>query len=119
MGPKVPTIEAVAIYDPASRSEVTSAEGIRKASLDYCTTLLTNRDPVEEFKVDIEVKAASHKQRMLDLEVYESDTLSDMNLLFHRQRDVKTAANVSKQQKYVRLLYNLTSNFLKISERYV
>ena len=41
-------------------------EDIKRVSIDYCTELLTNRAPREEFVEDFEFKSAIHEYRMAE-----------------------------------------------------
>ena len=56
--------EAVAIVDPKSNIEVKTPAAIRRASLQYCCELLTNRKPCEKFVEDIDMKEVIHRLRM-------------------------------------------------------
>ena len=64
VGTKAVVSEAVAIVDPESNIEVKTPADIRRASLQYCCELLTNRKPCEEFMEDIHMKEVIHRLRM-------------------------------------------------------
>ena len=66
VGQKSKPTEAVAIDDPITGNKVSSANGIIQASLDYCSKLLTIREPTEEFADDIERKREVHASRMIE-----------------------------------------------------
>ena len=65
VGKKDLPTEATTVTDPSNGTEITSASGIRHATLDYCCNLLTNREPEDSFIVDLEVKRNLHQYRML------------------------------------------------------
>ena len=65
VGPKSVSTEAVTVLDPISGNEVNTALAIRQVSLEYCCTLLSSREPAEQFEADLEMKKAVHEIRML------------------------------------------------------
>ena len=68
LGSKKTSAEAVALLDPVSGKEATSPDAIKKISLEYCSNLLTNREPDSDYLVDVGVKRYSHEQRMVHME---------------------------------------------------
>ena len=52
--------EATIIINPANKEIVTEPEEIIKVSLEYCTNLLTNRQPKEDFEEEIKLKNEIH-----------------------------------------------------------
>ena len=65
LGPKSPPNDAVIIVDPTDGCEIDTAHGIRKVTLEYCTNLLTNREPVPDFIEEISTKQSIHSERMI------------------------------------------------------
>ena len=63
--------EATIIKNPVNKQEVTDPEEINQVSLNYCTVLLTNREPKDKFKDDVELKRVVYAKRMN--EVIEED----------------------------------------------
>ena len=64
LGLKKTTQEAVVLINPENGQEVNTPEDIRKVSLDYCTSLLRNREHKDEFKDEVERKKILHDLRM-------------------------------------------------------
>ena len=80
LGLKKASSEAVVLVDPKSGKEATSPEEIKKISLDYCTELLTNKEPEAEFEVDVGVKRLVHIERMAQMTADEHSILTDEQL---------------------------------------
>ena len=59
--------EATIIKNPANNEEVTDPDEIKRVSLEYCTTLLTNRKPKEKFEEDVKLKTIIHEKRMKEV----------------------------------------------------
>ena len=89
VGPKSAQTEAVSLLDPESGCEITSAVGIKKASLDYCTKLLTNRAPKDGYVEVTEHKQLLHLRRMKDRTVHESDILTEESFNYTYNRLAK------------------------------
>ena len=89
VGPKSAQTEAISLLDPESGREITSTVGIRKASLDYCTKLLTNRAPRDGYVEVTEQKLFLHLSRMKDLTVHESDILTEESFNYTYNRLAK------------------------------
>ena len=56
VGSKSVGTEAVVIVDPNTKKEVYSPNEIKRVALEYCSKLLTNRQPKDGFEEDIVVK---------------------------------------------------------------
>ena len=86
VGPKSATTDAVSIIDPGSGREIKSAHGIRKATLDYCHKLLSNREPSKDYCEDLDMKRSIHVARMQDISDHELEPLSkaDFNATLKR-----------------------------------
>ena len=52
------------LTDPKTKLEVTTPEDIKRVSLEYCSNLLTNREPKEEYTEDIRMKKLIHQIRL-------------------------------------------------------
>ena len=78
VGPKCSTTEAVSLIDPVTGVEVDSAAGIRQMSLEFCCRLLTNREPNEAYRYDIEAKKNVHMLRMKSVG-YEDPMFDDLS----------------------------------------
>ena len=52
--------EPTAVKDPISEEIIVSTERIKEVTLDYCTNVLTNNEPKEDFKKEIELKELMH-----------------------------------------------------------
>ena len=52
------------VKDPKTNELIFHPSGIKKASVQYCKNLLTNREPLEAFKKDLEWKERVHHVRM-------------------------------------------------------
>ena len=65
--------------DPDTGGQVTAAAEIRKVSLNYVKKLLTNREPSEDFIIDVEVKKYIHSIRMSNDESTDNIELSEEN----------------------------------------
>ena len=63
------TQEIIAVQDRESNKLVTDAEQIKKLVLQYCKTLLTNRDPKAGFVSDIKSKKSLHEARMAERDI--------------------------------------------------
>ena len=70
----VPTL----IKDPVSGEEITDPKKIKEASVQYCKRLLTNREPKDEYKVDLEAKDLIHNEIMRQKAVNKSE--DELNL---------------------------------------
>ena len=55
------------IRNPATGLESDNPNEIKKITLKYCEELLTNRDPKEEYREDIQMKNAVHEYRMKEI----------------------------------------------------
>ena len=86
VGPKSVETEAVSLLDPESGCEITSAVGIKKASLEYCKKLLTNRAPKDEYVEITEQKLSLHLRRMNDTTSHEYDILTEANFNYTYDR---------------------------------
>ena len=64
IGSKVSGQEPTSIIDPVSGDLLHDHEEIKKASLNYCKQLLTNKEPKEGFEIDVEIKNMLHQKRM-------------------------------------------------------
>ena len=64
IGPKSATTEAVIIEDPSTGVPILSPEILKKTSLEYCVSLLTNRIPKIGFQDIIDEKNRKHRERM-------------------------------------------------------
>ena len=64
LGSKKANPSAVSLIDPVSSKEINTVQGIKEVTLSYCSSLLTNRKPSEEFEPDIDFKVSLHKVRM-------------------------------------------------------
>ena len=75
-GKKKSGLEAVAIIDPVTNELKTSRKEILGTTLAYCTNLLTNNEPDDEYKKDIAVKNMLHDVRMTKEQEHD-DVLED------------------------------------------
>ena len=66
LGDKKVQQEAVVIEDPENHELIFDAEQIKSTSLNYINKLLTNREPKDEFKVDLIIINMMHEQRMIE-----------------------------------------------------
>ena len=64
LGLKKSVQEATVIVNPKTKEEVNTVDGIKKVCLDYCSDLLTNREPKDDYKDDLEIKNLLHEVRM-------------------------------------------------------
>ena len=64
VGKKVSNQEASSVIDPLTNTEVNTVEGIKLASLNYCKSLLTNRDPKPGYIDILDEKYKLHEKRM-------------------------------------------------------
>ena len=71
---KAAASEAVVIKNPKTKADVVNPIGIKRVALDYCSDLLTNREPKEDCKEDINFKELMHQLRM----AYFSDDDEDL-----------------------------------------
>ena len=55
--------EPTAVKDPKTNEIVVSIQVIKNVVLDYCTDVLRNNDPNEEFEKEIQVKELIHDMR--------------------------------------------------------
>ena len=55
-GPKGSSREPTAVKDPKTKETIVSTQGIKDVVLDYCTDVLRNNEPKEEFKEELKVK---------------------------------------------------------------
>ena len=60
--------EAVAIIDPVTNELKTSRKAILETTLSYCTNLLTNNKPDDDYEKDLAVKHKLHDARMTKIE---------------------------------------------------
>ena len=70
-GSKSVASDPTTIIDTETKTEISTASEIRKVSLQYCKTLLTNRNPKHQYEEDIRLKHLVHSVRMN--EVIEND----------------------------------------------
>ena len=68
-GAKGASQEPTAVKDPKTNEIVVSTQAIKSVVLDYCTDVLRNNDPKEEFEKEIKVKELIHDMRSKDKSV--------------------------------------------------
>ena len=71
LGGRDAAVEPSLVTDPHTNQLVSSAEDIKCVSLKYCTNLLTNWPPKNEYKEDLEMNNLLHDAHMQ--EVIEDD----------------------------------------------
>ena len=64
LGNKKATQEQIVVFNPKTGKEVFDPEEIKMVSLEYCVSLLTNREPKPNYKEIIKWKESLHKARM-------------------------------------------------------
>ena len=95
LGAKQPTIDAAIMEDPESGEIIKSPEKIKKVSLEYCTKLLTNRAPRDDFKEVMEEKKRQHFHRMQERLEDDIDELSE-----ERFNEALKAVAIKHKDKY-------------------
>ena len=94
VGSKKSKQEPTSIKDPKTNKEIFEPKLIKEKSLDYCVSLLTNREPNGSFVEDIEHKNSIHEVRMMRREPdYEIEYSDDM--LYNAIEALKKKGNKS------------------------
>jgi hypothetical protein len=68
-GAKGASQEPTAVKDPNTNEIVVSTQAIKSVVLDYCTDVLRNNEPKDEFENEIKVKELIHDMRSRDKSV--------------------------------------------------
>ena len=115
VGPKKAGQEATTLVDPKTKLEVATPEAIKKVSIDYCSELLTNRAPKEDFIDDLEFKNAIHEFRMMEVienDVEFSNDLFEKSLeLLKKKAGEKYKFILKSGQAFKSALFNLSNTF--------
>ena len=77
VGSKSSGQEAAILLDLDTQAEVTDPVGIKSVCLDYCTKLLTNREPKPDYKEDVLMKVDLHNLQMNEEIEDDCEELSD------------------------------------------
>ena len=93
VGKKKMEQEATILKNPHDDKEVTEPKEILKISLDYCTTLLTNRQPKDKFKEDIQLKVDVHEKQMMEAH---DDDVQFTRKLYDKSMKVLSTKNPNK-----------------------
>ena len=111
VGPKKTEQEATTLIDPVTKKEVNTPEEIKRVSIQYCQTLLTNREPKPDFIEDLKMKDILHFVRMeevLENDVKFTQELFDNSLkLLRKKSGGKYDFIVKSGQSLKDALYNL------------
>ena len=113
VGSKKADQEATVVKDPATGKDVHEPAEIKKVSLAYCVKLLTNREPKDKFKDDIELKKRVHEVRMEEIVKDDIELSQDMfeNSLKAVKKKGKKYDFITKSGKSIKeAVYNLYEN---------
>ena len=84
-------LDPIAIKDPNTGLQVMSPKEIKEVSLNYCIKLLTNRDPMPNFKDQFSAKVSLHMVRMNEVINNDIDELTP--IMFQEAIDVISKKN--------------------------
>ena len=73
VGSKKEGMESVSMNDPISGDMICDPEELKRVSVAYLSNLLTNRDPKDEYKQNLQILKLLHEQRMTEECVDEED----------------------------------------------
>ena len=81
---------------PKTNEQLFDSDEIKKAALDYCTDLLKNRQPKDEYSRDVYITNLLHIVRMDDMDIKEDDDILTVDLFDSILLDLKK----KKSEKY-------------------